>query len=274
MKGTDQRRISALSVYAAFYLTFLFAPLVVIALFSFHSSPALSLPFHGFSLRWYQDVLSSGDFRTALLNSTKVAIATTALTSCLGTFAALAFTRLGQRGRGAVSFLAFLPIALPGLFIGLSLLTFFSIVGRQLSLSTVVIAHVVYTLPFFVLVARARVERFDPALEEAARDLGAGPFQAFRLVVLPLVAPALIGAAILSFALSFDEFIITFFVIGNDPTLPVLIWSALRRSITPSVNAVSTLLLLISLACLVIAILFLREGRHRHRRMRRPGVTR
>ncbi len=274
MGDRGERRLSASSAYVALYLAFLFGPLVVIALFSFHSSPALSLPFRGFSLRWYEEVLSSGDFRTALTNSAKVAIATTALTSGVGTLAALAFIRLGRRGRGALSVLSFLPIALPGLFIGLSLLTFFSIVGKQLSLSTVVIAHVVYTLPYYVLVARARVERFDPALEEAARDLGAGPIQAFRLVVLPLIAPALIGAAVLSFALSFDEFIITFLVIGSDPTLPVLIWSALRRSISPSVNAVSTLLLLISLACLLIAIFILRERQRGRRGARLPGGAR
>ena len=165
-----------------------------------------------------------------------------------------------------IGLLFFLPITLPGLFIGIAMLVSFRRVDFQLSLATVAIAHFVYVFPFFLLIAKAALNRLDPALEEAASDLGASPFKVFRKVTLPQVWPILIGATSLAFALSFDEFIITFFVIGSDSTLPMYIWSSLRRTIDPSINVISTMLMLITLLLWVIAFAFtLRAGRGRAR---------
>jgi ABC-type spermidine/putrescine transport system permease subunit II len=151
-----------------------------------------------------------------------------------------------------------LPVSLPALFLGIALLGYFSLLRVQLSLLTVTIGHLIYTLPYFVLVANARLERFDTVVEEAAQDLGATPWQVFWQVTMPIIAPSIIGAGVVVFALSFDEFLITFFVIGGESTLPMLIWSMMRRTIDPSINAISTVLLFTSLLLVMVTSRFVR----------------
>jgi spermidine/putrescine transport system permease protein len=236
-------------------LVFLWAPLLLVFLFSFHSTGSLTFPFEGFSTRWYDEVFSSELIRSAAENSLIVATSTAVLTLLLGTLAAYGLTRSSSRLRGPLSLLFFLPITLPGLFIGVALLVAFTRVQFSLSLLTVTIAHLVYVFPFFFLVARAALERLDPALEETAADLGASRWTVFRRVTLPQVWPVLVGAACLAFALSFDEFVITFFVIGPDSTLPMYIWSSLRRTIDPSINAISSLLLAFTMLLFVVTFL-------------------
>jgi spermidine/putrescine transport system permease protein len=236
-------------------LVFLWAPLLLVFLFSLHSTGSLTFPFEGFSTRWYDEVFSSEVIRSAAENSLIVATSTALLTLLLGTLAAYGLTRSSSRLRGPLSLLFFLPITLPGLFIGVALLVAFTRVEFSLSLLTVTIAHLIYVFPFFFLVARAALERLDPALEETAADLGAGRWTVFRRVTLPQVWPVLVGAACLAFALSFDEFVITFFVIGPDSTLPMYIWSSLRRTIDPSINAISSLLLAFTMLLFVVTFL-------------------
>jgi spermidine/putrescine transport system permease protein len=249
---TGTRRSPATGAFTIAGLVFLWAPLLLVALFSFHSTGSLTFPFEGFSTRWYDEVFSNEVISTAAKNSLIVATSTALITVLLGTLAAYGLTRTSSRLRGPLSLLFFLPITLPGLFIGIALLVAFSRVEWSLSLVTVTIAHLVYVFPFFFLVARAALERLDPALEETAADLGAGRWTVFRRVTLPQVWPVLVGAACLAFALSFDEFVITFFVIGPDSTLPLYIWSGLRRTIDPSINAISTLLLAFTMLLFVV----------------------
>jgi spermidine/putrescine transport system permease protein len=245
-------------------LVFLFLPLALVVLFSFHETGGLSFPFTGFSLRWYRDTFGSFEFREALKNSAIVAVCVSVVTLLLGTLAAYGVSRSSSRLRAPVGLLFFLPITLPGLFVGIAMLVFFGRVQFELSLVTVAIAHFVYAFPYFLLIAKATLDRLDPALEEAAADLGASPFKVFRKVTLPQVWPILVGATSLAFALSFDEFIITFFVIGSDSTLPMFIWSSLRRTIDPSINVISTMLMTITLLLWVFAFVFtLRAGRRR-----------
>jgi spermidine/putrescine transport system permease protein len=245
-------------------LLFLFVPIAVVILFSFHSTGGLSFPFRGFSLRWYREVFGSPEFRDATKNSLIVATATAGITLILGTLAAYGLSRTRSRLRGPLALLFFLPLTLPGLFIGLSLLVFFTQVELRLSLASVTIAHLVYVFPYFLLVAMAALNRLDVALEEAAADLGANAWLVFRRVTLPQVWPVLAGAASLAFALSFDEFIITFFVIGADSTLPMFIWSTLRRTVDPSINAISTLLLAVTLLLFVLTFVLTFRGARRH----------
>ena len=249
------RRSPITGVFTIAGLVFLWAPLLLVFLFSLHSTGSLTFPFEGFSTRWYDEVFSSEEIRTAARNSLIVASSTAIVTLLLGTLAAYGLTRSSSRLRGPLSLLFFLPITLPGLFIGISLLVAFSRVQFSLSLLTVTIAHLVYVFPFFFLVARAALERLDPALEETATDLGASRWTVFRRVTLPQVWPVLVGAASLAFALSFDEFVITFFVIGPDSTLPMYIWSSLRRTIDPSINAISSLLLAFTILLFVVTFL-------------------
>jgi ABC-type spermidine/putrescine transport system permease subunit II len=252
---------------------FLWGPLLVVVFFSLHSTAALSFPFKGFSFRWYDEIFSSAEVRSAAENSLIVATVTAATTLLLGTLAAYGLTRTSSRARGPLALLFFLPITLPGLFIGTALLVAFARVEMTLSLTTVVVAHLVYVFPFFFLIARAALDRLDPALEEAAADLGAGRWLVFRRVTLPQVWPVLVGAACLAFALSFDEFVITFFVIGPDSTLPMFIWSSLRRTIDPSINAISTLLLLFTLLLFIVTFVLTSWSERRRRGSDEPLVV-
>ncbi|MAY60590.1 MAG: polyamine ABC transporter permease [Rhizobiales bacterium] len=257
-------------LYLTAFLLFLFGPIAVIVLFSFHSSPALIFPFQGFSLQWYGKLFANAAFRSSFWNSLQVGVATTIITTVLGSLTALALIRMGRRSKIVVEVLSLAPIGLPGLFLGVALLTLFARIGLPRSLVTITIGHVLFTLPFFVEAMRSRITYFDFTLEEAARDLGASPWQVFSRVTLPILAPTIMGGAMLTFALSFDEFIITIFVGGNDTTLPLFIWSLMRRSIEPTINAVSVITLLLSLAALALAGLMLLAQRRRTAIARTP----
>jgi len=247
-----QNKRDWLFYYLVGVMIFLFLPLFLIILFSFHSSGSLSFPFEGFSLRWYQEAFKRSDLIPSLKNSFLVAGVTALASAIIGTLAGFGLTRIHSRFSSVVGAVSNLPILLPGLFLGIALLGFFALVKVHLSLMTVIIAHIIYTLPYFILVMVARLHQYDLSLEEASHDLGATGWQTFRLVTFPLIAPSIIGGALLVFALSFDEFLITFFVIGSQSTLPMLIWSMLRRTINPSVNAVATMILTFSIFLILI----------------------
>jgi spermidine/putrescine transport system permease protein len=236
-----------LFIFVLLALVFLYGPIVIIGLFSFHSSPSLVFPFQGVSLRWYHDLMANDTFITSLGNSVLVATCACVVTTVLGCCATLALMRLRGTPKAMLGFLSTAPVALPGLFLGIGLVALFAQFGVERSLVTVTLAHVLYALPFFVEAMRSRIQYFDLSLEEAARDLGASGFQAFRRVTLPILGPTLAGAAILTFALSFDEFIITVFVSGNDTTLPLMIWSMMRRTVNPTINAASMVALALSI---------------------------
>ncbi len=237
-------------------LLFLFAPIVVVVLFSFNAASSTGLPFAGFSTQWYQSALGDKQFRVALFNSVKVALTVGLFTAVVGTSAAFALSRRRSRLLDAFSTFVTAPLVLPTLFLGIALLSFFTQVGIKPSLSTAMIGHAMVTLPFVVIIVNARLMRLDRSFEEAARDLGATPFQTFRLIVFPLVAPALFGAVLIVMAWSFDELVITFFTSGGEQTLPVRIWGMLRRGIDPSVNAMASIILLTTIACTLLASRF------------------
>lgn len=232
-------------------LGFLLLPLLIIILFSFHASPALSFPFTGVSLRWYGELMSNSLLGAAVLKSVVIAFLTAVVTLLLGASASLAWLNFGRKGRAFIEALTITPIALPGLFVGVALLVLFAQSGIQLSTVTIVISHVVIAIPILVVAMKARLTLFDPSLEEAARDLGASRFQTFARVTLPLIWPTLVSSAILAFAISFDEFVVTSFVAGTETTLPMYIWSMMRRTVTPLINAISTLALVFSTLILV-----------------------
>jgi spermidine/putrescine transport system permease protein len=249
-----RNKVASGPVYLAAVLAFLYLPVAVVVLFSFNANSTLNLPIAGLSLRWYKAVLTDPTFTQALLHSLLVATVSAIITTVVGTMAAFGLTRVGPRLRGVLAILFFAPITLPGLFLGLSLLSWFSKLHIELSLWTVSAAHVVYTFPYFLLVARSVLDRIDPQYDEIAADLGASSAQRFWKVTLPMTWPILVAGGMLAFALSFDEFFITFFVIGPQSTVPLVIFSAMRRAIDPSINAFATLLLLVTfMSGLVIA---------------------
>lgn len=251
-----RRRRAAGPMYLATALAFLYLPVAVVVLFSFNADSTLKLPISGFSLRWYEEVLTDPTYTQALKHSLFVATVCAVCTTLIGTLAAFGLTKVGLRLRGVLAVLFFAPITLPGLFLGLSLLTWFSKLQIELSLWTVAATHIVYTFPYFLLVARSVLERIDPQYDEIAADLGASATRRFFKVTLPMTWPILVAGGLLSFVLSFDEFFITFFVIGPDSTVPLVVYSAMRRAIDPSINAFATLLLLVTLLSgVVIAVL-------------------
>ena len=234
-------------------VVFLFAPVILMFLFSFNAAPTTALPFAGFSLRWYEAAFGDPLVIRALLNSVKVAIVVALFTAVTGASAAFALSR--HRSHWLDAFTAFVtaPLILPALFLGIALLSFYTQIGLKPTLWTAAIGHALVTLPFVVVIVNARLKGLDRSYEEAARDLGATAFQSFRLVVFPLVAPALFGAVLIVVAWSFDELVITFFTSGGAATLPVRIWGMLRRGIDPSVNALASVILVTTIACTLLA---------------------
>lgn len=247
-----RRRV--ISILAWTLIGYLYVPVLVVVLFAFQGSSRLAMPFQGPSLRWFRFVLSDSAFQSAMGGSLQVGLAASVCAMVIGTLTGLAFSRYQLRFERLLEVLGLSPIALPGLFIGLSLLTFFGRLGLPLSLRTVFLAHVLYVIPYVLIVMNSRLSQFDVSLEEAARDLGADAWQAFWKVTFPLIWPTVLSGGVLAFALSFDEFLITLFVIGSQSTLPVFMWSRMRRRIDPTINAVGVIILAIFLISLALGV--------------------
>jgi len=229
---------------------FLYAPLLVVVAFSFNRS-RLNAEWTGFTLDWYRVLLNDTEMLAAAGNSLLIALASSALATVLGTMAALA---LARRRQPLLSFLALAPVAVPDILLGVSLLLLFVLLNLSLGLLSITLAHTVFSIGFVMVAVQARLAGLDPSLLEAARDLGASPWQAFRRVTLPLILPGVIAGALMAFTLSIDDFVVTFFTAGVDsPTLPLKIYAMLKTSVTPEVNAVSTLLMLLTLGLILLA---------------------
>jgi ABC-type spermidine/putrescine transport system permease subunit II len=258
-----------LSVFGVLVFVFLFAPIVLLVVFSFNANRYGTFPITGWTTHWYSLVFGDYQVRDALSTSLRVALQVTLISTVVGTAAAFPLVRARRLPfRSGIRVAMTLPIMIPGLLIGISLLVLFtSVFNLQLSAQTAVIGQAVYTTPFVLLLVAARLQGFDVALERAASDLGANTYNRLRYVVLPLIMPAVFAGALLAFTLSLDEFIITLFLIGGHNTLPTYIYTQVKFGITPEVNAVASLLLAGSL--LLGAIAFLLPGAiRRARRLR------
>jgi spermidine/putrescine transport system permease protein len=242
------------SVWAVLIYLFLFAPIAVLVAFSFNANKYGTFPFTGWTLDWYREVFGDYQIKDALYTSLKVALEVTLISTVVGTAAAFPLVRSNLPFRSGIRIGMTLPIMIPGLLIGVSLLILMtSVFHLQLSPQTAVIGQAVYTTPFVVLLVAARLQGFDPALERAASDLGANTLNRLRHVVLPLIMPAIVAGALFAFTLSLDEFIITLFLIGGHNTLPIYIYTQVKFGITPEVNALASLLLAASLALIALA---------------------
>jgi len=243
-----------LGTWSALVYVFLFSPIVLLVLFSFNANQYGTFPFTGWTGHWYGQVFGDYQIRDALATTLKVAVAVTLISTVVGTAAAFPLVRSRLPFRSGVRIAMTLPIMIPGLLIGVSLLVLLtSVFHFQLSPQTAVIGQAVYTTPFVVLLVAARLQGFDPALERAASDLGANTLNRLRHVVLPLIMPAIFAGALFAFTLSLDEFIITLFLIGGHNTLPIYIYTQVKFGITPEVNALATLLLAASLVLIALA---------------------
>lgn len=251
----------ALAAYTALYILFLYVPVLLIPLFSFNDSMIMTFPLSGFTTQWYRQLGAQQELLAALGNSLYVGIITALVATALGTLAARALTRYRFFGRRAINSTVMVPLVLPDIIIAVALLVLFLSVGIDLSLLTVIAAHVLLTIPFAVAIMTAAFGRFDDSLEEAAIDLGESPWGAFRRVTLPVVRPGIISSLLMTFTVSFDEFLIAFFLTGSSPTLPVYIWAQIRfPEKLPIVLALGSLLLLASFILMLTAEIFRRRA--------------
>ncbi len=243
-----------LRTFFVLLVLFLYAPILVLLIFSFNDSELPSFPLSGFTLKWYHQFLTNPDLRAALGTSALVAALSSIGAVVLGVLASVVLVRRRFVGKAAVSALLLSPLVIPYVVFGISLLLFFHAVGIPRSILTVVIGHIVISLPYTILVLVPRLDQIDVTLEEAAADLGAGPFGRFRWIVLPLILPAVASAFLIAFTTSFDEYAVASFVIGSRATFPIYLYGALRfPNRLPQVIAVAVVVMVLSLVVVVSA---------------------
>ena len=240
---------ASLGVYA-----FLYVPLAVVVLFSFNDS-VLNAEWVGFTTAWYTKLLHNPEMLGAAFNSLLIAVISSSTATLLGTMAGIAMHRYRLR---FMPFLVLTPVAMPEILLGVSLLLFFrQVLDLTLGMFSIVIAHITFSIGFVAIIIRARLAGMDESIFEAARDLGATPWETFKRVTFPLILPGVVAGFLMSFTLSIDDFVITFFVAGvGVSTLPLQIYSMIKVAVTPEVNAVSTLLMLLTLSMIALAARF------------------
>lgn len=245
-----RRRPWLLWTAAAVTYAFLYVPLLIVVAYSFNDS-RLNAEWVGFTWHWYEVLFQDEQMLAAARNSLLIGLVSSAVATVLGTMAGYAMYRYRLR---LLPLLVVTPIAIPEILMGVSLLIFFVMLDLTLGMVSIVLSHIAFCIGFVAIVVRSRLSGMDESLTEAARDLGATPLQAFRLVTLPLIMPGIVAGALMAFTLSIDDFVITFFTAGVDATtLPLQIYSMIKIAVTPEVNAVSSLLMLITLALIVVA---------------------
>ncbi len=244
-------------------LVFLYLPIFVLALMGFNDSIHYSLPFK-FTTRWYEDLVVNDRLITASFNSVLLALVNTVVATTLGTMAAYAFARYRFRGRVIMQLLLLPPITIPWLIIGTCMLVLFFWTGIGRGLHAMLLGHVALSLPYVVIVVGARLASFGPELEEAAASLGASPFQTFMRISVPVMAPGIVASGLFAFAISFDQFVISYFLAPPGVSvLPVEIFSAIRKGFTPEVNAISTIMIIVSMTALLLFARLARFGGER-----------
>jgi spermidine/putrescine transport system permease protein len=242
-----------LRIYAGLVYLFLFAPIIVVVISSFNPSGRWNVP-HGFTMRWYADLMKDDEILHALRTSLTIAVLVAIISSLLGLLAAYGLSRTRFPGRGLVQALFYLPMLVPGVVCGIALIIWFNKLGIATGFLTILIAHVLVTLPFTLTLIMTSFYGFDRRLEEAAHDLGANDWNTFWKVTFPLVLPGVIGGALIAFTLSFDEFVLTFFVAGGGvKTLPLVIYSRIRYLLSPVINAIATVVIVFSIALLLLS---------------------
>ena len=254
-------RIRPLALFAGLYLVFLYAPIILLPIFAFNDGTVVAFPLRGFTTQWFGELTRIPALHAATLNSLIIACSVAVLATCLGLFAARAATRYNFPLKGGIMGFIMLPLVLPEVIVAISLLVVLMQLGIQTSIFTIILGHTLLCMPFSIAILQGSFAGLDPSLEEAAVDLGENRAGAFRLVILPLVVPGIIASLLICFIISLDEFIIAFFLSGNEPTLPVYLWGLLRfPAQLPVVMALGTILVLLSIVLLVVADGLRRRG--------------
>jgi spermidine/putrescine transport system permease protein len=255
-------RRHVLTAYAFLAFAYLLVPIGLVVLFSFNDPAGrFNYTWQGFTLDNWRNWDSVPGLRDAMVLSLKIAVLSSVVATMLGTLIALALVRYVFRGRGGTNLLIFLPMATPEIVLGASLLALFINLTAvfPLGFRTILIAHIMFCISYVVVTVKARLIGFDRSLEEAAMDLGANEWTTFRKVTLPLIAPAILAGGLLSFALSIDDFVITYFNAGSEVTFPIFVWGAARVGAPPQVNVMGTLIFVIALSLMVLNVLLQRR---------------
>lgn len=255
-----RRRFSGrwvLPTWMVLVILWLVAPIIVMAVYGFNNGngKVVDTTWNGFTLKWYRNIFAYGDLTNALVNSITIALITTAIATVLGTLMGVALGRWKFRGTGSVNLLLFANIAAPEVVLGAALLSMFLTLGVPRGYTTIILAHVMFSIAYVVITVRARMAGLDPALEEAARDLGAGPVATFFRVTLPVIRSGVFAGALLAFALSIDDYIITSFNAGSTVTFPLWVWGARQRlagSVPPQVNVMGTLIFVFGVVLAIV----------------------
>ena len=254
-------KFPALRSYAYLYLLFLYAPIILLPIFAFNDGTIIAFPLKGFTVEWFRQMAGNATLRGAVQNSLIIAVSASILATTLGVFAARAATRFAFPGKAGIIGMIMLPLVLPEIIVAVSLLVVLLGIGVTLSVFTVILGHVLICTPYAIAILNTAFNALDRSLEEAAYDLGETRLSTFRLITLPLVMPGIISSLLMSFTISLDEFIIAFFLAGNEPTLPTYIFSQLRfPKQIPMIMALGTVLVAASIVLLTIAEYFRRRG--------------
>ncbi|GIM28005.1 hypothetical protein CPJCM30710_06710 [Clostridium polyendosporum] len=244
---------SIFSLYTILIYIVLYMPMIILVVFSFNNSKVNAV-WQGFTFKWYLGLMKDSAVLKAMANSIMIAVISTLISTMIGTLAAVGMYKYKFKGKTVLDGMIYVPVIIPELVMGIALLMLFSQVKLPLGMLTLILAHITFSISYVVIVVKARLEGFDKALEEAAMDLGASPFQTFIKVTLPIIMPGIIAGALLAFTLSLDDVIISFFVSGpGATTLPLKIFSMVRLGVTPEINALSTVMLIFTLTVAVIS---------------------
>lgn len=255
-----ERGAGLLVAQTAFVYLFLYLPIAVLITLSFNDS-RYAVVWQGFTTKWYTALLQGETVArvdptaawNALLNSVEIAVAMVVISTVFGTMLAFALDRYDFPGKRLFTGVVFMPIIIPSIVMGISLLLFFNIVGIQLGTGTAIIGHVAFGISFVAVVVAARLQTFDQTMEEAAMDLGANELETLRFVTLPMIKPGIFAGALLAFAMSFDDYVVTFFIIGQENTLPIFFFGMVRQGISPGVNVVAALIIVVTMALVAVA---------------------
>ena len=244
------------SIYTALCLLFLYAPILVLIVFSFNESKSRAL-FTGFSFKWYRQLFENEDLMTALFNSLSIALLSAIFATILGTAAAVGIHNMGKRSRSLVMNMTYLPVLSPEIVVGISMMLLFvfikNSIGMQLGFGTVLIAHITFCLPYPILNVLPKLRQMDKSIYEAAMDLGCPPVSAFFKAVVPQIMPGILAGFLMAFTYSLDDFVITYFTSGSGfDTLPVAIYSMVKKKVSPEINALSTIIFVFVLILLLV----------------------
>lgn len=254
MKKENKKKVANVfkNIYIALVFLFLFIPIIFVFVFSFNTSK-MNIVWEGFTLQWYGTFFKNRTLMSALENTLIIAVISTLVSTIIGTLGAVGLYKYNFKGKAIIDKLLYIPIVIPEIVLGVSLLSIFSILNVPLGLGSITLAHITFSIPFVVINVRARIAGLDKSLEEAAMDLGANRVKTFLKVTLPLLMPGVTSGAILAFSLSIDDVIISFFTCGpGSTTLPISIMSMVKTGVKPEVNALSTVIMLVTIIIISI----------------------